>query len=96
MYILIHIIYERKSMNLTQNLQKWGNSAGVRLPKKVIEEAHLKLDEPLEITIKGKSVILTPLTKSKKITLKDMLKGVTPDDVGGEQDWGVPVGKEIW
>jgi antitoxin MazE len=83
-------------MILTQSLQKWGNSAGVRLPKKVIEEAHLKLDEPLEITIKGKSVILTPLTKGKQVNLDDMLKGVTPEDVGGEYDWGSPVGKEVW
>jgi antitoxin MazE len=83
-------------MILTQSLQKWGNSAGVRLPKKVIEEAHLKLDEPLEITIKDKSVILTPLTKGKQVNLDDMLKGVTPEDVGGEYDWGSPVGKEVW
>ena len=83
-------------MILTQSLQKWGNSTGIRLPKKVIEEAHLKLDEPLEITIKGKSIILTPVTKQKKITLDKMLKGVSPEDVGGEYDWGLPVGKEIW
>jgi antitoxin MazE len=83
-------------MTLTQSLQKWGNSAGVRLPKKVIEEAHLKLDEPLEITVKGKSVILTPVTKLKKVNLDDMLKGVTPADVGGEYDWGLPIGKEVW
>jgi antitoxin MazE len=83
-------------MNLTQNLQKWGNSAGVRLPKKVIKEAQLKLDEPLEITIKGRSVILTPVTKKKEITLESMLEGVTPEDVGGEYDWGPPIGKELW
>lgn len=81
---------------LTQSLQKWGNSAGVRLPKKVIDEAHLKIDQPLQISIEGKSVVLTPVKQSPKITLSTMLKGVTPKDVGGEYDWGEPVGKELW
>jgi len=83
-------------MNITQNLQKWGNSAGVRLPQKIIKEANLKLDEPLSISIKGKSVVLTPVKQKQKIRLDDMLKNVTPEDVGGESDWGPPVGKEIW
>jgi antitoxin MazE len=83
-------------MNVTQSLQKWGNSAGVRLPQKVIKEANLKLDEPLNISVKGKSVVLTPVKKKQKITLENMLKNVTPEDVGGEFDWGLPVGKEIW
>lgn len=96
LYMYILNSSEGEVMNMTQNLQKWGNSAGVRLPKKVIEEAGLNMDEPLEITIKGRSVILTPTNKRKKITLENMLKGVTPEDVGGEYDWGPPVGKEIW
>jgi antitoxin MazE len=83
-------------MNVTRSLQKWGNSAGVRLPQKVIKEANLKLDEPLNITVKGKSVVLTPVKKKQKITLENMLKNVTPEDVGGELDWGLPVGKELW
>lgn len=80
----------------TQSLQKWGNSAGVRIPKKVIEEAHLKFNEELALSIQGKSVVLTPVKKSKRLTLEDMLKGVTPEVVGGEYDWGPPVGREIW
>lgn len=80
----------------TQSLQKWGNSAGVRIPKKVIEKAHLKFNEELALSIQGKSVVLTPVKKSKRLTLEDMLKGVTPEVVGGEYDWGPPVGREIW
>jgi len=80
----------------TQSLQKWGNSAGVRIPKRVIDKARLKLDEDLSLSVQGRSVILTPVKKEKRFTLQDMLKGVTPEDVGGEYDWGPPVGKEIW
>lgn len=84
-------------MNVTQTLQKWGNSAGVRLPKDVIRATGLEIDDELVITTKGKSVILTPQKKSAvKLNLKELLKGVTPENVHKEVDWGQPVGKEIW
>jgi len=81
-------------MNITQSLQKWGNGTGVRLPKKVVEAAQLKINQPLEVTIKDKSVILTPITDSSAITIDALLKGVTPDKINGELDWGKDIGAE--
>ncbi|MEX0934493.1 MAG: AbrB/MazE/SpoVT family DNA-binding domain-containing protein [Candidatus Saccharimonadales bacterium] len=83
-------------MKTTQNLQKWGNSAGVRIPKKVMDAAHLRLNDPLEIDVQNRSIVLTPTKKQPRKTLDDLLRGVTPAEVGGEYDWNVPVGKEIW
>lgn len=81
----------------TQSLQKWGNSAGIRVPKKVIDKAHLKLGEDLALSIQGRTIVLTPVKGGRrKFKLEDILQGVTPEDVGGELDWGAPVGKEIW
>jgi len=81
----------------TQSLQKWGNSAGIRVPKKVIEQANLKVGEDLSLSIDGRSIVLTPVkTTRRKFKLEEILKGVTPGDIGGELDWGQPVGKEIW
>jgi antitoxin MazE len=79
----------------TQSLQKWGNSAGVRLPKKVIKAAKLKLDQQLVVSLKGQSIILTPLQSDDDFTLDKMLEGVTPENVHGEFDWGPDVGAEI-
>jgi antitoxin MazE len=81
-------------MNVTQNLQKWGNSTGIRLPKKVIDAAHLEPSQTLVITLKGKSIVLTPVRKATYFTLATMLKDVTPENVHGEFDWGVDVGAE--
>lgn len=81
-------------MNITQSLQKWGNGTGVRLPKKVVEAAHLEINQPLEVTIKGRSVVLTPVTKPKDITITSMLDGVTPENINGELSWGEDVGAE--
>ncbi len=80
-------------MTIIQTLQSWGNSAGIRLPKQVLLAAHLQLNQRLEITVKGGSVILSPL-KEDVPSLGDMLAGVTPELVAGELDWGLDLGAE--
>lgn len=60
-----------------------------------MQAAHFTINEPLNITIKGKSVILTPVKETEKIRLEDLLSGVTPQSVGGEHSWGSKVGAEI-
>ncbi|HUC86938.1 MAG TPA: AbrB/MazE/SpoVT family DNA-binding domain-containing protein [Candidatus Saccharimonadales bacterium] len=81
-------------MNITQELQKWGNSTGIRLPKKVIDAAHLQPNQTLSISLKGKSIVLTPIKGDADFTLQTMLKGVTPGNVHPEVDWGSDVGAE--
>jgi antitoxin component of MazEF toxin-antitoxin module len=36
------------------------------------------------------------LTKKQRLTLADMLKSVTKDNLHSEMDWGVPRGSEVW
>ena len=79
----------------TQSLQKWGNSSGVRLPKRIINAAKLKNDQLITVSLKGQSIILTPVKSSDDFTLNKMLEGVTPENVHGEFDWGPNVGAEI-
>ncbi len=79
----------------TQSLQKWGNSSGVRLPKRIIKAANLKDKQLLTVSLKGQSIILTPVMSLDNFTLKTMLKGVTPKNVHSEIDWGPDVGAEI-
>ena len=81
-------------MNVTLNLQKWGNSNGVRLPKKVIDAVHLSPNQSMSVSIKEGSIILTPILVYDDFTLESMLRGVTPDLVGGEITLGEDVGKE--
>ena len=81
-------------MNMTQSLQKWGNGAGVRIPKKVAEAANLHLSQQLIITLQRNSIVLTPVVETKKQTLESILKGVIPDMIGGELDWGKDTGIE--
>ena len=82
-------------MHITQSLQKWGNGTGVRIPKKVMLAAKLHLNQPLEVSLSGSSIILTPVIGTDDtLTLDSLLKDVTPESIAGELDWGKDVGAE--
>ena len=89
------LVYMNINIVATQSLQKWGNSSGVRLPKRIIKAANLKDKQLLTVSLKGQSIILTPVMSLDNFTLKTMLKGVTPKNVHSEIDWGPDVGAEI-
>lgn len=82
-------------MNITQDLQKWGNSTGIRIPKKVMNAAKLSQNQTMSISLQEDSIVLTPLRDQNEITLDSMLKDVTPEMIGGEFDWGQDVGAEV-
>lgn len=81
-------------MNITQTLQKWGNGTGVRIPKKVMQSANLKVNQTLVVSLQNDSILLTPLENENKSSLDAMLKGVTPALVAGELEWGEDIGAE--
>jgi antitoxin MazE len=81
-------------MNITQNLQKWGNSTGIRIPAKVMSAAKVKPNQTMTISLMGGSIVLTPLEDVEGITLDTMLMGVTPENAHSEFPWGEDVGAE--
>lgn len=93
----LKILYILVYMKITQQTQSWGNSTGIRLPKKVLQAAKWKVGQEVIIDVKGRSVILSPsLTPKKKLpTLEELLKGVSPEKVGAEVNWGQDRGKEV-
>jgi methylated-DNA-protein-cysteine methyltransferase related protein len=40
--------------------------------------------------------LLTETTSPKTYQLDELLVNITPEIMGGEYDWGQPVGKEVW
>jgi len=36
---------------MLSKVQKWGNSQGIRIPKKILENSHIKIGEEVDITI---------------------------------------------
>ena len=76
-------------------IKKWGNSLALRIPKSFALNANLRQDELVDISIDKEKIIITPIGK-KEYSLNELLEGVSEDNLHGEFDTGVPVGKEIW
>ena len=76
-------------------IQKWGNSLALRIPKSFAAETHLEQGTLVEISLHDGRLIIEPLPHSS-VTLADLLKDVTAENVHDEVDTGPAVGREVW
>jgi antitoxin MazE len=76
-------------------VQKWGNSLALRIPKAFADDAGLRENTRVELSLSDGKLVVNALTE-EPITLSELLKGVTDDNLHGEWDTGPAVGKEIW
>ncbi len=76
-------------------IQKWGNSLALRIPKSFAAEMHLEQGALVEISLHDGKLLVTPLPQAA-ITLEELLKHVTPENLHREIDTGPSVGGEVW
>ena len=76
------------------HLKKWGNSLAIRLPKDVVQPLELREGTSFVLEIVEGNLLLKP--ERRKRSLDELLRGVTPETVHGELDWGEPQGSESW
>jgi antitoxin MazE len=73
---------------------QWGNSIGVRIPRMLAKKKGIDVDTAVEINETEDGVIIKPVGK-KEYSLKELVKGITPQNRHSEVDFGHPVGKEL-
>ena len=76
-------------------IQKWGNSLALRIPKSFALETHLEQGTLVEVSLYDGKLLVTPLSQPV-ITLEELLKQVTPQNLHHEVDVGPAVGGEVW
>ena len=76
-------------------VQKWGNSLAVRIPKSFAAEAGLAADTPVDLSLVDGKLVIEPLAP-QPLTLDELLRGVTDENLHGEWDTGPAVGREVW
>jgi antitoxin MazE len=76
-------------------VKKWGNSASVRIPKHVLQAAHLRLEEIVDVREDSGRIVIEPV-RSKEYDLAELVKGITRKNIHIEADFGKPVGNEVW
>jgi antitoxin MazE len=76
-------------------VQKWGNSLALRIPRSFAAEVGLRADTPVELSLADGKLIIRPIA-DEPLTLEELLRGVTEENLHGKWDTGPAVGKEVW
>jgi antitoxin component of MazEF toxin-antitoxin module len=76
------------------NIQKWGNSAAVRLPSAMLAQMGVKIGDAFEVDVSAENALLHVAKPHYK--LSDLLAEM-PDGLPRVEDWDAmpAVGKEI-
>lgn len=78
-------------------VQKWGNSQGIRLSKEVLAEANILVGDELEIVTTKNQITIKPIRKIRgKHDLKELVDQIPSNYKVEEEDWGSPIGLEVW
>ncbi len=80
---------------MRSRVKKWGNSLALRIPKLLADEAGLKEDALVDLSLRDGEVIVSPVA-GRKFTLKELLEQVTEENIHSEVKTGQAVGKEVW
>jgi len=76
-------------------LEKRGNSLGLRIPKFFAEQIGVAAGSEVELSVEDGELVVRPTTVPK-YDLRDLLRGVTAENIHGEVGAGQPVGREAW
>lgn len=74
-------------------VQRWGNSLAVRIPKVFASQMGVGENTTVELDLVDGVLILRPNTAP---TLDELLADITEDNLHGEVDTGPAVGAEVW
>jgi antitoxin MazE len=76
-------------------VQKWGNSLALRIPKPFAEDAGVDVGTVVEVSVSAGRLVAAPV-RPRTIRLADLLRRVTRRNLHGETDTGPAVGREAW
>ena len=76
-------------------IQKWGNSLAVRIPKAIAVESKISQGSEVDLTLEKGRVVLTPV-KPPEYSLEELLAGVSRDNLHEEVNTGETLGRKAW
>lgn len=74
-------------------VQKWGNSLALRIPKSVAADANLQAGSDVELSVKKGRLVIAPLSQPA-YSLDDLLAQVNQRNLHREVASGPPQGRE--
>jgi len=91
---LVYSEYSR-IVAMQTRVQKWGNSLGVRIPRGLAEEVGLGAGTEVSLSAKDGELIVKPALPAR-LSLDDLLAGVSESNIHSSVNTGSAVGAEIF
>ena len=86
--------------HVTAQVNFWGNSLAIRIPKPVAKSVGLRGGENVDLSFtEGEglfSVEKIPESETPKFDIRSLMAQVTPENRPEEISWGEPQGREVW
>ena len=78
-------------------IQKWGNSAGIRIPSVVLKTLDLEINDILGLNLdeNEKSIIISR-SNNGQISLKSRFEKYNGENLAKEFEWDDSIGDETW
>ncbi len=75
---------------MVTKVQKWGNSQGLRLPKQLLEDAHISVGDDVDVTTQDGVIVIAPVKRVRgKRSLQDLVSRIPKDYRGSRKSIGV-------
>ena len=82
---------------MVTKVQRWGNSQGLRLAKRVLEDARISIGDDVDVTIRDGMIVIAPIRRIRgKRSLQELVSRIPENYRTEEANWGHPVGREVW
>ena len=60
---------------MVTKVQKWGNSQGLRLARQVLEEAHISVGDPVDVSTRDGLIVIAPVKRVRgKQSLQELMR----------------------
>ena len=76
-------------------IQKWGNSLALRIPKSLAIESNIEQGSSVNLHLVDGKLVIEPAPEVE-YSLEKLLEGITDKNIHDEVNVGRAVGKEIW
>ena len=83
---------------MVTKVQKWGNSQGLRLAKQVLEETHISIGDPVDVSARDGMIVIAPIRRSVRggLSLQELVARIPKNYKPQEVEWGERAGSEDW
>jgi len=80
---------------MKMQIQKWGNSLAIRIPRALAVESQIEQGAEVNVTVIEGKLVITPVTK-KSCNLEELVAGITEENRHSEVDTEPAQGDEVW